>query len=433
MTTTSKRTKRSTSTSPLSGMPPEVAAILQQRGNLPPAAVDSIEPAKTADAALAKLEAMTAELAECTGINPTSLTKHSEVKAAVADITAPAPATAPVVEKAPAPTADRTVRLPQRPNPNARFIELPDAVAEFVQQNVQTVDRGVSTNFTDAASYYAAHHDLTQLIQKLPASVPAPLGWSISSSGAVDVRDILTAANAARHPEMLTDLIRWSMTVQQANAASDARSALSGLETRGKAADDRLKAGTCSSMLNRFRALSSLMQTQAFAGRPELLTEMLKEDWKWLKQGVAYRTPLAELTGTPLIDAGIIPAAFCNGSPAEFVQQLQTSLIDGAAVSAPFLTTDSNSIALDRKPVTAWLRCTRPLADADSPVIVMFGYQEVHGTSEISSGGVSEGWRDVTVLTLEHSPDGCVVKRGQNPGSALFAVASAAADVLLQI
>lgn len=423
-----KRTPRTTS-SALDGMPPEIAQALQQRGDLPPAAVDSIEPAKTADAALAKLEAMTAELAASTGNKPT---KHSEAKAAVADITAPASVAAP----APAPTTDRTldkVRLPQRPNPNARFIELPDAVAAFVQENVQSIDHGIGTSFTDAASYYLAHHDLTQLIQKLPASVPAPLGWSISGTGTVDVRDILTSANAARRSEMLEDIIRWALTVQQAQQANDARSALNGLETRGKAADDRLKVGTCASMLNRFRALCSLVQTQAFAGRPELLAEMLRDDWKYMQQGVAYRTPLAELTGTPLIDSGITPAAFCNGSPAEFVQQLQTSLIDGAAVSAPFLTTDSNSIALDRKPVTAWLRCTRPLADAASPVVVMFGYQEVHGTSEISSSGLSEGWRDVTVLTLEYSPDGCTVKRGINPGSALFPVASAAVDVLLQI
>lgn len=203
-----KRTPR-TKASALDGMPPEVAAILQQRGDLPPAAVDAIPAAKTADAALAKLEAMTAELAASTGIKSTRLMKHSEAKAAVADITAPAAA----AEKAPAPTADCTldkVRLPQRPNPNARFIELPDAVAEFVQENVQSIDHGTGTSFTDAASYYAAHHDLTQLIQRLPASVPAPLGWSISSSGTVDVRDILTAANAARRPEMLTDVIRWA-------------------------------------------------------------------------------------------------------------------------------------------------------------------------------------------------------------------------------
>jgi len=414
--------RNSTKASALAGMPPEVAAILQQRGDLPPAAVDAIEPAKTADAALAKLEAMTAELAASTG---TKLTQHSEAVAAVANITAPA-TTAAAVPAPTAPTAtDRVVRIHQRPNPNSRYIDLPPEFADFIQQNVQADDHGIDLGFSDVAGYYTAHHGLTQLIQTLPASVPSPLGWEISGSGSVDVVDILRGSSASRHPEMLSDLVRWALTVQQAQKAGNARSALNGLQQRGERSDERLAASSGTALLNKFNMLVSLLQTQAFSGKPELLAKCLLADWDWLEHGVAYKTPLAELNGYPALfnSSSMTPAAFTgSGSLASFMQQHSNLLIDAYREATSLRDPQFGSISIAVQQKHAWIQAERTQASADSPVVVQLGYQEqLANGSSIDQYGSTEGWRDITALTMTQDGDSLTIQTGNIPSDSAVA------------
>lgn len=431
-TSPSKRTK--TSTSPTSGMPPEIAQTLQQRGVLPPAAADAIPTATTRDEAMAKLEAMTAELAEQTG---TALTKPSAVTAAVQDIVqapaTPAPNQDNKQSKKAAP-AIRVGRALDNSNPNHRYTELPPAVEKFVQSAL-TAPALPSASFKNAAEYYAAHSALCSAIQTLPATVPAPFGWELNSDGTVDVVDILHAHGAGRQSEMLHDLIRWAVTVPLAQQAADAQTTLRNLQQRGEAADARLKDTSGAALLNKFNTLISLLQTQAFSGKPDLLAKCVLDDWEWLSNGIAYKTVLAELNGYPaLFDSrSMTPSAFTDsGSLSEFMQQHQPHLISKYRTAVTLRDLQADSISVNAPQRHTWIQAERPLADADCPVLVTLGYQEVTGATEMNYDGLNTGWRDYTALTLMQDGDSFTIQPGGIPAdSAVAAPVRDAVTVLM--
>ena len=410
------------STNPLSGMPPEIAQALQQRGELAPAAVNAIAPAKTLTDAEAKLSAMTAELAAMTGHK---VAQHSEAQAVVSDLIAPAAsAVQPASIEPPALKAsvDRVIRTRQPQNPNSRYIDLPPDIDAFIKSQTQTIDHGCATAFQNAAGYYSAFHELTSKVQSLPVTMPAPNGWVaefIGKGSHIDPADLLSQQPAQRHAEMLHDLIRWACTVQRAQEADNVRSALEQLQQRGKRSDARLQAGAGAAMLNKFNTLVALMQTKAFGGKPDLLVQCLVEDWRWMESGVAYRTPLAELAGYPALfdSARMLPGAFIQaGSLSNFMLQHREHLIDEYSESTALRDSQYGSVSIAALQKHSWIKAERIRATADSPVIVQLGYQEqLGGGSSIDRDGTAEGWRDSTALTLTMDGDTLDIKPGSIP------------------
>ena len=141
-TNTKASTSTSTKASPLTGLPPEVAQALRARGELAPAAIDTLPAATDADSALVKLNAMTAELEQQTGIK-VSTTMNPSTAAATANalVATGLPAESTLARKAVRKQPIVMHRNPADANPNMRYVTAPDAVNAYVSQQVQTQSR----------------------------------------------------------------------------------------------------------------------------------------------------------------------------------------------------------------------------------------------------------------------------------------------------
>ncbi|EJQ1523438.1 hypothetical protein R2193_004128 [Cronobacter sakazakii] len=425
---TSSNTKASKA-SPLTGLPPEVAQALRDRGDLAPAAIDALPAATDTDSALAKLNAMTAELEQQTGIKvSTAMNPSTAAATANALVATGLPAESTLARKAVRKQPIVMHRNPADSNPNMRYVTAPDAVDAYVSQQVQTQSCNTETAFTDAAGYYKAFSELNTALQSLPAFVPAPLGWTAEFTGKgehVDPLSLLEQQPAERRAEMLHDLVRWACTVQRAQEHKDTRSALTELSRRAERADERLQQRHGQALLYKLNTLISLLQTKAFAGKPELLAELLLDDWKWLESGVAYKTPLAELSAYPaLYDTGTMqPQCLVDsGSLSEFMQLHQRQLIDSYSCTTPLRDSDYDSISVGVLLKHTWVKAERIRAEADSPIMLQLGYQEqLPGGSRIDRDGINESWRDVIALTLVMEGDKLDIKPGNIPADSAVA------------
>lgn len=437
-----------TSQNPSAGLPPEVAAALQERGDISPSALHQYAPATNESEALQKLAAMTAELESQQGTR----LQHSEAQAAVAELTSagdnlpslPEPAFVPKELITDVTVGQRkkepTVRLSMpsdRFNPNAYYVELPDAVAEFVQVHTELKDVRPADGATNsAASYYAAHAELRDLLGKLPATVVAPIGWDltwINGHQNIDVRDILMSSvgnSVQNYQQRLTDLIRWACTSMRGVEADAARGALRNLEERGEASDKRLQDMHGNSLLNKALTIASLVQTPAFAGQPDLLAHLLLDDWQYVERGVQYRTPVSELSGTPALLDSSRMSAICLSTlgVSSFAELHSQKLINEYRISGE-MRTPSWSIATGYRQKHLWVSASRLAAAAESPVIVTLGCQEqLERPSSIDQYGYEESWEDFPLLTITADADG--IKQQVHPVPLFSVVAPALADTV---
>lgn len=353
---------------------------------------------------------------------------------AMADFISPADPAAPVSPApTPAPTSNRNLLATFQYtagglSPSSNYVDLPSTMAEFVQEHTafrpESVD-ATSTNFTNAEEYFEVLARLNAAVQALPVRVPAPSGWLSEFNGKgshIDVGDFLNeVGSSSRRPEMLMDLVRWACTVQRQYEGAAARATLQRVQELGKQADTVLRNSSGVALLNKFNTLVSLAQTSTFSGRPELLTQCLLDDWKWLEAGVTYKTALATLEGGLYDSSTMTASAFIQaGSLDDFLKLHEQQLIDEYRCNTALRDPEYNSVAIGYAQKHSFCRAERVAFSEASPVIVELGYQEQFPEgAHFDSNEWLESWRDNVALRCTRTCGGIVLDALTLPHDAL--------------
>lgn len=336
----------------------------------------------------------------------------SATKGASTDIVVPAPS-APSAKK-PLAVFDYAASVAYRP---ALQSTIPEDMQKLVQEQTQEQPLSVQTHYHNAREYFEVQKQLNELVQTLPTRVQSPAGWLAEysavrfSNDRVDVMDLLNAAPASDRPKMLQELVQWALSVQRQYEGANARAALTALQGRARATDEHLRDTAGTLLLNKFSTLVALLQTPAFKGKPQLLVQCLLDDWKWLEQGVAYKTALSALSG-PLLDASrMTTQALTSATVSDFVELHRQQLIDEYRCYTGMREPDFDTISIGYQQKHCFCKVERTQFSADAPVILTLGYQEqLPEGSRFDSSGLHESYRDNIALVITATADAVEVQ-----------------------